>query len=63
MSDSPAEYVEQLKSQNKILRANIVQLVNEKNAILEHIARQDIRIKDLRRQRGLAAHDFEPEVD
>ncbi len=39
MSDSPSEYVEELRAQNRILRANIVQLVHEKQQLEDAIAR------------------------
>jgi hypothetical protein len=38
-------------------------MCRERRILEEHIARQDIRIKELRRRFCLAAHDFEPEVD
>ncbi len=52
-----------LKEQNKGLRSCLMQMCRERQVLMEYIAQQDLRIKELRRQCGLAAHDFEPEVD
>jgi hypothetical protein len=60
VSNSPAEYVEELRGQNKILRANVVQLCREKQVLEEHIARLGAYILELKRQSGRAPHDYEP---
>ena len=48
------------REQNKILRANVIELVKEKNALLDVIARQSAYILELRRQMGRGPHDYEP---
>lgn len=58
--ESPAEYVNQLREQNKILRANLVQMTREKQVLEEQIARQSAYILELRRATGRAPHDYEP---
>lgn len=63
MTDNPREYIEELKAQNKALRSGLAQMCRERQILEEHIARQNVRIKELTRRFGLAAHDFEPEVD
>lgn len=56
-AESPSEYVEQLREQNKILRANVVQLVREKQVLELEIARLNSR---LLRAGGRGPHDYEP---
>ncbi len=51
---------EELREQNRILRANVVQLVREKQVLEEHIARQNMYILETRRAAGLTPHDYEP---
>lgn len=63
MSESPREYIEELKAQNKALRSGLAQMCRERQVLEEYIAQQNVRILELRRRYGLAAHDFEPEVD
>jgi hypothetical protein len=60
MSDSPAEYIETLKAQNKILHSNVVQLCREKAVLEEHVARLGAYILELQRQSRRAPHDYEP---
>lgn len=52
--------VEKLRAENRELRHALLQMCQEKTAILEAVARQDIRIKELQRKAGLAPHDWEP---
>lgn len=58
--ESPAEYVETLKEQNKILRANVLQLVREKQVLLEQLASVSSRLLKVRQDTGRAPHDYEP---
>lgn len=60
MSDSPHEYIEELKTQNKALRSTLVQMCREREILQHHIAQQDIRIKELTKAAGRAPHDWEP---
>jgi hypothetical protein len=60
VSNSPAEYVAELRAQNKILRANVVQLCREKQVLEDVIARQSAYILELKRQTGRTPHDYEP---
>lgn len=59
-AESPSEYVEQLREQNKILRANVVQLVREKQVLQEQIARLIADNIVVKRRAGLLPHDYEP---
>lgn len=52
--------IDKLRAENLALRLGLVETVHEKQALQEHIARQDIRIKALLRDAGLAPHDWEP---
>lgn len=58
-AESPAEYVEQLREQNKILRANVVQLVREKERLFEELAYLSSEVLRLRAATH-RAHDYEP---
>ncbi len=49
-----------LREQNKILRANVVQLCREKEVLHEHIAFLSAQVLELRHRAGLAPHDYEP---
>ena len=61
--EGAADRIAELKADNEKLRKGLIELSHEKQKLEDVIARQDIYIKQLRRQYGLAAHDFEPEVD
>lgn len=58
--DLATEEIKSLKLANRELRGALLQMCQEKTAILEAVARQDIRIKTLLVKAGLAPHDWEP---
>lgn len=60
MTDSPHEYIEELREQNKILRANVVQLCREKRVLEETIASLSAEMMFLKRRFNVAPHDYEP---
>lgn len=58
--EGAADEIARLKAENRELRDGLMHVVQEKTAILECVARQDIYIKELQRKAGLAPHDWEP---
>lgn len=59
-ADSPAEYIAQLREENRALRAALVAMCHEKRVLLEYLAQQNARMLETRRRAGIAPHDYEP---
>lgn len=60
MSESPAEYIAELKAQNKALRSGLAQMCREREVLQHYITMQDIRIKTLLERAGRTPHTWEP---
>lgn len=67
MSDSPAEYIEKLRAENRRLRRECIQAVHEKQQLELQLAQEHFKLQQteqeymrLRTEQGLRPHDYEP---